>query len=34
MAVAARHHKLTVLHADSDFETISRLTGQLVRWIK
>jgi predicted nucleic acid-binding protein len=33
MAVTARHHKLTVLHADVDFETISRLTGQPVRWI-
>ncbi|WP_327105210.1 PIN domain-containing protein [Nonomuraea glycinis] len=34
VAVTARHHKLTVLHADGDFETISRLTGQSVRWIK
>ncbi|MEV0345894.1 PIN domain nuclease [Nonomuraea sp. NPDC050680] len=33
MAVTARHHKLTVLHADADFDTISRLTGQPVRWI-
>ncbi|MEV6980607.1 PIN domain nuclease [Sphaerisporangium sp. NPDC051017] len=33
VAVAARHHKLTVLHADNDFETISRLTGQPVRRI-
>ncbi|MFF5031902.1 PIN domain nuclease [Nocardia salmonicida] len=28
VAVTASHHKLTVLHADSDFETIGRLTGQ------
>lgn len=34
MAVTARHHKLTVLHADADFETIARLTGQPVRWIR
>ncbi|MFF3669737.1 PIN domain-containing protein [Microtetraspora malaysiensis] len=33
MAVTARHHKLTVLHADADFDAISRLTGQPVRWI-
>ncbi|MEV4164619.1 PIN domain nuclease [Nonomuraea dietziae] len=33
VAVTARHHKLTVLHADNDFDTISRLTGQPVRWI-
>ncbi|WP_433368731.1 PIN domain-containing protein [Streptosporangium sp. CA-115845] len=33
MAVTARHHKLTVLHADADFDTISRLTGQPSRWI-
>jgi predicted nucleic acid-binding protein len=33
MAVTARHHKLIVLHADADFDTISRLTGQPVRWI-
>ncbi|MEU7744106.1 PIN domain nuclease [Nonomuraea sp. NPDC049158] len=33
MAVTARHHKLTVLHADADFDTISRLTGQPVRRI-
>ncbi|MER6824444.1 PIN domain nuclease [Streptosporangium sp. NPDC000563] len=33
MAVTARHHKLTVLHADADFETISRLTGQPERRI-
>ncbi|MEU4228625.1 PIN domain nuclease [Nonomuraea sp. NPDC026600] len=33
VAVTARHHKLTMLHADADFETISRLTGQPVRWI-
>ncbi|MFD5178419.1 PIN domain nuclease [Nocardia sp. NPDC058379] len=28
VAVTAVHHKLTVLHADSDFETIARVTGQ------
>ncbi|WP_449061074.1 PIN domain-containing protein [Planomonospora algeriensis] len=33
IAVTARHHKLTVLHADNDFETIARLTGQPVRRI-
>ncbi|MEV4578088.1 PIN domain nuclease [Nonomuraea jabiensis] len=33
MAITARHHKLTLLHADGDFETISRLTGQQSRWI-
>ncbi|MEV7969595.1 PIN domain nuclease [Sphaerisporangium sp. NPDC088356] len=33
VAVVARHHKLTVLHADNDFETISRLTGQPMRRI-
>jgi predicted nucleic acid-binding protein len=33
MAVTARHHKLTVLHADADFDAIARLTGQPVRWI-
>jgi predicted nucleic acid-binding protein len=31
MAVAARQHKLTLLHADGDFETIARLSGQPVR---
>ncbi|MGW7363298.1 PIN domain-containing protein [Streptomyces sp. NPDC054841] len=33
VAVTARHHKLTVLHQDGDFETIARLTGQPVRRI-
>ncbi|MEV1198492.1 PIN domain nuclease [Microbispora rosea] len=33
MTVTARHHKLTVLHADADFDAIARLTGQPVRWI-
>ncbi|GGL07696.1 PIN domain nuclease [Planomonospora parontospora] len=33
ISVTARHHKLTVLHADNDFDTISRLTGQSVRRI-
>ncbi|MFF4623869.1 PIN domain nuclease [Nonomuraea jabiensis] len=33
IAVTARHHKLTLLHADGDFETIARLTGQQSRWI-
>lgn len=33
IAITARHHKLTVLHADADFDTISRLTGQPVRRI-
>ncbi|GAB3877971.1 PIN domain-containing protein [Microbispora bryophytorum] len=33
MAVTAQHHKLTVLHADADFDAISRLTGQPTRWI-
>ena len=33
VAATAAHHKLTVLHADSDFETVARLTGQPVRRI-
>jgi predicted nucleic acid-binding protein len=33
VAVTAAHHKLTVLHADGDFEAIARLTGQPVRRI-
>lgn len=33
VAVIARHHKLTVLHQDADFETIARITGQPVRRI-
>ena len=28
VAVTAAHHKVTVLHADRDFETIARVTGQ------
>ena len=32
-AVAAGHHKLTMLHQDCDFETIARATGQPVRRI-
>ncbi|MFE1782495.1 PIN domain nuclease [Streptomyces sp. NPDC059506] len=33
VAVTAVHHKLTLLHADSDFETIARITEQPVRRI-
>ena len=33
VAVTARDHKLTVLHADADFDTIARITGQPVRSI-
>ncbi len=33
VAVTAQHHSLTVLHADNDFETIARVTGQPVRRI-
>ncbi|MEV0988191.1 PIN domain nuclease [Streptomyces sp. NPDC049949] len=33
VAVTAQHHKLTVLHQDTDFETIARITGQPVRRI-
>ncbi|MFF3878703.1 PIN domain nuclease [Streptomyces sp. NPDC001978] len=33
VAVTAAHHKLTVLHADRDFEAIARITGQPVRRI-
>ena len=33
VAVTATHHKLTVLHADGDFETIARITDQRVRRI-
>lgn len=33
VAVTASHHKLTVLHADSDFETIARITSQPARRI-
>ncbi|WP_436791387.1 PIN domain-containing protein [Yinghuangia sp. YIM S10712] len=33
IAVTAAHHKLTVLHADRDFEAIARITGQPARRI-
>ncbi|MGI5222599.1 PIN domain nuclease [Nocardia sp. CA-290969] len=33
VAVTATHHELTVLHDDTDFETVARLTGQPVRRI-
>lgn len=33
VAVTARHHGLTVLHYDRDFETVAKLTGQPVRWV-
>lgn len=33
VAVIAAHHKLTVLHADRDFEAIARITGQPIRRI-
>lgn len=33
VAVTAAHYKLTVLHADGDFDTIARLTGQAARRI-
>ncbi|MGY4098644.1 PIN domain-containing protein [Nocardia sp. R16R-3T] len=33
VAVTAVHQSLTVLHADNDFETIARITGQPVRRI-
>jgi predicted nucleic acid-binding protein len=33
IAVTAAHHKLTVLHADKDFEAIARVTGQPTRRI-
>ncbi|AYF76683.1 PIN domain-containing protein [Nocardia yunnanensis] len=33
VAVSAVHHGLTVLHADCDFETIARISGQPVRRI-
>lgn len=33
VAVTAAHHKLTVLHADRDFDAIAQLTGQPVRRI-
>ncbi|WP_244375787.1 PIN domain-containing protein [Streptomyces ficellus] len=33
VSVTAAHHKLTVLHQDTDFETIAQITGQPVRRI-
>ncbi|GHJ34464.1 hypothetical protein [Streptomyces sp. TS71-3] len=33
VSATARHHKLTVLHQDADFDTIARVTGQPVRGI-
>ncbi|MFE6924215.1 PIN domain nuclease [Nocardia sp. NPDC057663] len=33
VAVTATHHKLTVLHADADYDTIATLTGQPARRI-
>lgn len=33
VAVTAAHHKVSVLHADRDFDTIARITGQRVQWI-
>ena len=33
VAACAREHGLTVLHYDSDFDTISSVTGQKVQWI-
>lgn len=33
VAVTAARHKLTVLHADRDFDAIARITGQPVRRI-
>lgn len=33
VSVTAQHHKLTVLHQDTDFETIARVTGQPTRRI-
>jgi predicted nucleic acid-binding protein len=33
VAVTAARHKLTVLHADKDFDAIARITGQPVRRI-
>lgn len=33
VAITAVHHKLTLLHADADFETIARLTRQPLRRI-
>ncbi|MBW1604532.1 PIN domain nuclease [Streptomyces sp. JJ66] len=33
VAVTAAHHKLTVLHADRDFDCLARVTGQPMRRI-
>ncbi|WP_155060143.1 PIN domain nuclease [Streptomyces blattellae] len=33
VAITAAHHKLTVLHADKDFDAIAGITGQRVRRI-
>lgn len=33
VAVTAQHHRLTVLHYDRDFETLSRCTDLKTRWI-
>ncbi len=33
VAVTARAHGLTVLHYDSDFDTIAGCTGQEMRWV-
>ena len=33
VAAVAEARQLTVLHYDSDFETVSKLTGQSQRWI-
>ncbi|MEU8898358.1 PIN domain nuclease [Nocardia sp. NPDC048505] len=34
VSVTAVHHKLTVLHADRDFDTIAKVTGQSVERIR
>lgn len=33
IAAAAEAHDLTVLHYDGDFDIISKVTGQLCRWV-
>lgn len=33
VAACAREHDLTILHYDSDFDTISSVTGQKAQWI-
>ncbi|QES52587.1 VapC toxin family PIN domain ribonuclease [Streptomyces venezuelae] len=33
VAVTARHHRLTVLHYDRDFETIAKHTDLRTRWL-